>query len=921
MTRDESLVGRMDRMGVERLARASGLPDPLAERVAQVVVGSGLPEDRRVEVYRELLGHFQDGLAEGRTPEELLAAFGDAARAAALIREEKRVVTPAARGGAGARDRNRLRLWRDARYAVRRLLARPTFAATAILSLALGIGANAAMFTLVNDLILRKPPVQDPEALVDLYNSTPGDPYNPLSYPDLMDIARGTGDAFEQVGGMRLGMVSRDRGDGIDQLVTELVTGNYFGMLGLEPEVGRLIDTSDARAPGQGTVAVLSDRYWRQAFGADRGVVGREIRLANDSYTIVGVTPRDFTGSLPGLSPDVYLPITMMVHIDPDRSDPFENRGNHFMFAKARLRPGASLAQAKAAVGAVVQSLKDAHLGDWRGDDAVEMVPASEVIIYPPIDRVLRPIAILMMVVVGLVLVIACANLAGFLLARAVDRRKEVAVRLALGATRGQLIAQLMVETVLLAMIGGAAGLVLGRLALKAVLAADLPMPIPITLDLALDWRVLGFSMLVSVLAGLLFGLAPALQSTRLDLAAIIRDESTGGGRSKSALRSVLVASQVAVSVILLVAAGLFVRSLDVARKVDPGFGGQPAGLVWLTIPGADSAAKRATLERIERRMADLPGVVSVGASENVHLNTLNQMSSSIVVDGMEPPPGRDGFDVDRAAVDSGFIGAMGLSLVRGRNLRSTDDGNAPRVALVNQAFADRFWPNQDPIGRRFRDAGSGLELEVVGLVKTAKIKSLAEAPTPFVYTSLGQKDASTIWVLARTRGDAGTVLTPMVRAVREVAPDVMVIQQRTMARHLQIMSLPLQLGASALGAFALLALVMASIGLYGTVSYSVAQRSREVGIRLSLGADRGMVVRLLLWSGFRLVLAGAVVGVLVTFALSRLLEGLLFGVGAADPLTFLAVPAILMAVALVATWLPARRAGQVDPVRALRAD
>jgi putative ABC transport system permease protein len=921
MRSDESLVGRMDRLGVERLARSAGLPAALAERVAQVVVGSRLSEDRRVEVYRELVSHFQDGLAEGLAPEELLEAFGDAGRAAAMIAEEKRVVTPEDRGGTGRGDVWPIRLWRDARYAVRRLMARPTFALTAILSLALGIGANAAMFTLVNDVILRKLPVQDPERLVDIYGSSPEEPFNPLSYADLQDFARGASSAFSMVGGMRLGITPYEEGGRVQQLVAELVTGNYFEMLGLPPGLGRLVDSSDAAAPGQTAVVVLSDRYWRRAFGADPGILGRQLRLSSEPYTVIGIAPRAFTGSLPGVAPDVYLPITMVNHIDPGGGDQLTSRSNHSVFAKGRLRPGASLAQARVALSAVARSLIDAHVGDWHEDSGISLIPASEVIVAPPVDKILRPIALLLMVVVGLVLVIACANLAGFLLARAVDRRKEVAVRLALGATRGQLITQLMVETVLLALVGGVVGVVLGRLALQGVLAADLPLPVPITLALSLDWRVLTFSVAVSVLAGMLFGLAPALQSTRLNLAGVIREESTGGGRSKGTLRSVLVSGQVAVSVVLLVAAGLFVRSLDVARRVDPGFGGQPAGLAWITIPGVDTASKLVTLDRIERRISELPGVRSVGAGENIHLNLVNQMYMTISVDGMSPPPGRDGFDVDAAAIDSGFVGAAGLQLVSGRNIRASDGDSSQGVVLVNQAFADRFWPGADPLGRRFRDGRHGREYEVVGVVKTAKIRSLAEEPRPFVYPALGQKDPSNVWLVARVAGSADGILEPMLKAIRDEAPDVLVIQTRTMARHLQIMTLPLKLGVSALGGFALLALLMASIGLYGTVSYAVAQRSREVGIRLSLGADRAMVVRLLLWSGFRLVLAGSVVGVILAFGLSRLLQGLLFGVPAADPLTFLAVPAILISVALLATWLPARRAGQVDPVRALRAD
>ena len=921
MAQREALVGRLDRMGVERLARSSGLPAPLAERVAQVVVGSGLPEDRRAEVFRELVSHFQDGLAEGRTPAELLEAFGDAGRAAALIRDAKRVVTPEPRGGSGAGDGRLTRLVRQVRYAVRRLAARPTFAATAILSLALGIGANAAMFTLVNDLILRKPPVQDPDRLVDVYGSVGGAPFNVFSYPDYEDLTRATTSVFSAVGGARFFPTTRDDGDRVEQIFMELVTGNYFQLLGIRPGLGRLIDSTDATAPGRSPVAVLSDRYWRSAFGADPRVVGREIRLSNGPYTVIGVLPRDYSGSLPGVAPDLFAPVTMIDQLDASGSGDLADRSAHSVFVKARLRPGATVEQARVITAALARSWKDDQIGDWRGGDAITLVPAADVIIYPPVDDLIRPIAVLLMVIVGLVLVIACANLAGFLLARAVDRRKEVAVRLALGASRGQLVSQLMLETVLLALVGGGAGLVLGRLALRAVLAINLPLPMPIGLDLALDWRVLAFSSVVSVAAGFLFGLAPALQSTRLDLARVIRDESTGGGRSKGTLRGLLVAGQVTVSVILLIAAGLFVRSLDAARRLDPGFGGKPAGLVWLTIPEPRVADQQRVLDRIERRIAELPGVRAVGATENIHLNLVNRLYATITIDGLESPPGRGGFDVDRAAIDSGYLAAVGLKLLGGRNIRASDDSTGARVVLVNQAFADRFWSGADPIGRRFREAGSGRESEVVGLVANAKIRSLAEPPRPFIYTAMGQASVPNLWLAARVDQDGEGAVPRMIAAIREVAPDVQLIQERTLARHVQIMSLPLQLGAGALGLFALLALILASIGLYGTVSYAVAQRGREVAIRLSLGAERGTVIRLLLWSGLRLVVPAAALGLALSAGLSRLLRGLLFGVAPADPVTFLAVPAILILVALVATWIPARRAGRVDPVRALRTD
>lgn len=926
MSENERLAGRLDRLSVERAARAAGLPAPLAAQVADVVVTSGLPEDRREEVFRELVAHFEDGLAAGRKPADLLASFGESRRAGHLIRREKRLVTPEDLGGSGTGDGVLARLGRDLRYALRRLMARPLFTATAILSLALGIGANAAMFTLVNEVVLRKPALPEPERLVDVYYRGATGPFTPLSHPDMEDLGRRAAEVFAGVGGTRMMLVSRNDGDSPEQLFVELVTGNFFEVLGVRPALGRLIEPADAPAPGGNPVAVLTEAYWRRAFGGDPGVIGSTLRLTGGTYTVVGIAPADYPGSFRGLAIDAFLPVTMTEQLDPTSTDFFTERGNHGTFTKARLLPGVTREQARVALARVAADFKAARLGPWEGDDSFVLIPFSDVIVWPPIDRFLVPVAWMLLAVVGLVLLVACANLAAFLLARAVDRRKEIAVRLALGATRRQLVAQLLVETVLLALVGGAVGVALGRAALRAVLAIDLPVPVPVNLGLALDWRVLGFAVAVSVSAGVLFGLAPALQATRLDLANVIRDESAGGGRTRGALRNALVAGQVAVSVVLLVAAGLFVRSFDVARQTDPGFGRSPAALAWIGVPAAKgSDAVLQAIERIQRRVGELPGVRAVGVIENLHLNTLSSSSFGVVVDGVDPPPGRQAHEVDRTAIDTGLVAALGLNLLAGRNFTASDDQQARPVAIVNEAFANRFWPGQSAVGRRFRSPGGGgsatREFEVVGVVNTARIRSLGEEPRPFVYVPLAQRPIETLWLVARTEGSADPVGPSLLRAIREIEPDAFVIRTYTMARHLDIMALPIKLGASALGAFALLALVMASTGLYGTVSYAVAQRTREVGIRLSLGANQGMVVRLLLWSGLRLVLAGALAGLAMALVASRLLQGFLVGVGSLDPTTFVAVPLVLLAVALLAAWLPARRAGRVSPIAALRSE
>ena len=920
MTRDErSLVARLDRLGVERLARAEGLPPELAIRVAEVVTGSGLSDDRRDEVFHEIVGHFQDGLAAGQSTGALLSAFGDSAAAGRQIRRAKRVVTPESMGGAGPGDGAIRRLLRDARYAVRRLKAKPAFTAIAVLSLGLAIGANTAMFTLVNDVIFRRPTFERPEELVDVYSSAVGYDFNVLSEPDVDDIRREVR-AFSAVAGTKFTMVPYEINGTITRLAAEMVRSNYFQLLGLRAGHGRMIESADGSAPGQGAVVVLSDRFWHQAFGADPAVLGTSLRANGGGYTIIGVAPPGYQGRIRGMPTDLYFPVTMINQLDRSPTDQLSDRNTQGTFVKARLKAGASLQQAQVELERLAADLRARHLGQWEQGASFRLIPSADVIVYPPLDRILKPLAGMLIVVVALVLVVACANLAGFLLARAVDRRKEIAVRLALGATRSQLISQLLVETILLSMMGGALGVVFGRMALRAVLASELPFPVPISLDLALDARVLGFSILVSVVAGVVFGLAPALQATRLDLASVIRDETTGGGRSKWAIRNFLVGGQVAVSMVLMVVGGLFVRSLDHARRVDPGFGGKPAAVLWGSYPADRGvAASQTMMSRLVRRVAELPGIREVGIGSNIHLNTLGTQSLGVLVDGVDPPPGQKYHEVDRAEVDTGYIAATGLTLKRGRNFTLRDADSVLRVAIVNEAFVDKFWPGRDGVGQRFRRQ-TGEEVEVVGVVNTAKIRSLDETPRPFAYVPMWNAGGA-FWIVARTDGDGDRAATTIQRALRDIDPDVYVIQSRSIRRHIAVMSLPLEMGATALMAFSLLALLLACVGLYGAVNYAVSQRSREVGIRLSLGADRGSVIGLLLWGGLRLVVIGAVVGLALAVAAGRLLQGMLFGVSALDPVTLAMVPLLLVAVAALAAYLPARRAGRVSPIAALKAD
>jgi predicted permease len=486
-------------------------------------------------------------------------------------------------------------------------------------------------------------------------------------------------------------------------------------------------------------------------------------------------------------------------------------------------------------------------------------------------------------------------------------------------------VGQLLTETTLLSLLGGAAGVALGQGLLALLLGADLPLPIPLTLDLGLDANVLGFSLLVSVAAGLLLGLAPALQTTNPDVSATIKDETAGVGRGGGlTLRNALVVLQVATSVILLVGAGLFLRSFQRIQTVDPGFGREPSAILTIMLPGTRySDEEGARFEkRLEERLLQVPGVTAVGATSNLHLNTLNTQNMEVNVDGIEPPEGRDSHMVDRATVSAGFFEAAGVRLLRGRNFEASDHPDSPKVAIVNEALVEKFWPGQDPLGRMLRRPDEGDDdLIVVGVAATAKVRSLGEAPRPFVYVPFSQRYTSFLTVVAKTGADPERTAIDLMAASRELDPELWIWESKTMARHLGIVLLPARLSALLLSAFAALALALASIGLYGIVSYSVSQRSREVGIRMSLGADGGSVVGMLMGSGLKLAGVGAAVGILASVAASPALANLLFGIQTTDVVSFVGMPLLLIAVATLAAYVPARRASRIDPVRALKAE
>ena len=655
---------------------------------------------------------------------------------------------------------------------------------------------------------------------------------------------------------------------------------------------------------------VLSFAYWKTYFGGDPRVVGKSLRLAGREYTIVGVAPEAYTGSLAGLAPSFFGSIQMVNAIDAEGTDELTARGNHSIFLKARLTPGVSMAQARAVAGRFTSDMQHRYPSVWAGASLV-VKPETEIAVSPLLDGIIRPAATALMAVVGLVLLVACANLASFLLAQARDRQRDIAIRLAIGASRRALVQQLLTESLLLAVVGGALGVLLSRVALSALLGANLPLPIPISLDVSLDPRVLAFAILTSALAGVLFGLLPALQTTRPSVVEAIKNENAGGGPARRlTVRNVLVVGQVAVSLLLLVTAALFLRSLEARMNVDPGFGRAPAGMVWFTIPADryDATRRQLLLDRLEQRVAAIPGVRATGVIDNMLLNALGNQSWRINVPGFTPPKGELGYELDYAFADSGFFDAAGVPIVRGRGFSATDAPGHPRVVVINEAMAQRFWPNQDPIGQSFH--GDSLTYRVVGVARTTKVRSLGEEPRPFIFAALRQSSAASLTIVARTDGNADRATVQLLEALRETAPDLLLIQAKTMTRHLAAMVLPARLAAIAFTLFASLALALAVLGVYGVVSYAVARRTREVGIRIAVGATPSAVVNLMMREGVTLVVIGAAIGLILGLAVTRLLQTLLFGVRVGDPLTFIGAPLVLLAVGVVASLVPARRAG-----------
>jgi predicted permease len=828
-------------------------------------------------------------------------------------------------------------LLKDVRYALRGLARSPGFFAVAISSLALGVGVNTGMFSLVDSLLFRPLPVQSPSTLVDVFTSIPEsrgeDDYATSSYPDYLDL-KAQNAVFSDVTGYSPMMAPLVLGDRSRVVLGQIVTANHFTLLGVTPQLGRLLTAGDD-APGAERVVVLSDRMWRREFGADPGAVGRTLTLRGLPYTIVGVAPAGFTGVVALLTPELWLPVAHLDEVDPagiTSSVPsptgrtgLERRGQRWMFIKGRLRDGVTAAQANANVGIIGQQLAAEH-PQTNKDRRMAAVPSSEVrLLVPQAGGILSMGAAGVMAVVGLVLLIACANVAGMLLARASARRREISVRLAVGASRGRLVQQLLVEGLVLGVLGAAASVAVAWAIVQGLRGIELPLPVDVPLDLRLDARVLTFALGAAAVAGMLASLLPALKASSPNLVGDLRGEAPAarvGGR-RWALRDGLVVVQVALTSVLLVVAGLLLRSLGASRDADPGF--EPRGLAAIAFdPDMARYEPERGLEFWRQalvRIRALPGVTNAGMVTPSLPFTFNFSDHELKVDNRTYPEGQRGEVVENVSVSPGYLDTLGVRIVEGRDVAASDTLGAPGVVVVNETMAHRFWPNESALGHTLQVVTTGKTFRVVGVVADHKRHGVLEAPSPFAYYAEAQRPVRYNFMVARTNGDATTLLAAMRRELLAMEPNLVMMDGSTMEDHMAASLMPARVGAALATTFGGLGTLLAAIGLYGVIAFSVARRTKEIGLRMALGAEPGGVLAMVMRQGFTLVAAGLVVGALLAGGVAVLLRGLLYGISPFDPLAWLAAIAAMAIAGAVANAVPARRAMRVEPLTALRTD
>jgi predicted permease len=886
-----------------------------------------LDPTREAEIVEELAQHLEDRYAEllsgGAGPEQAhRAAMAELNENDLLTRELRQVERPAPREPVllGSNRRNTMLgdIWQDLRYAVRMLGKNPGFALTAVLTLGLGLGANTAIFSLINTALLRPLPVERPDRLVTLNNGTDRRMFPAFSYPNYKDF-RDRNDVFSGLMGYRFAQLSLSH-DGVNErLWGFMVTGNYFETLGVKAALGRVISADDDRLPGAHPVAVISYKCWRQRFGGEPGVIGKNVIVNGQSYTVIGVAQTGFSGTEVIVAPEMWFPMMMQAQIEPGLQW-LDDREWKTVTLMGRLKPGVGVQHAQTALNSIASQLEREYPNINEGMQVELFSPG---LIGSGMRGAIIGFAGLLMIVVGMALLLVCANLANLLLARATERRHEITVRLALGASRFRVIRQLLTESLLLALAGGAWGFLLAVWLAKLTTAIKLPIDVPVVTELQIDLRVFIYACLVSLGAGLLFGLLPAWQATKTDLASALKNDASFSRLHRSRLKSGLIVLQVALSLALLIGGGLMVRALLQAQTINLGYDPRRAIEMSfdLRLQGYDSAQGREFQKRLLERVRALPGVESA-ATANIIPVDLHISSQPVFIEGQEPSRLANIPRALTSDITPGYFKAMDTRLLRGRDFTEYDDDKAARVAVVNESFARRFWPGEDPIGKQFAMGDpESPKMQVVGVAQDGKYTGLTENKWAFVYRPQWQYRVGATTMVVRSEADPQEMIVLVRRELHQLDPNMPVASARPLTERLSLALLPSRIVASALGGFGVVALLLAAIGIYGVMSYTVSRRTREIGVRMALGAQRGDILKLIMTQGMALTLIGVAVGLLAASGLTRLMKSVLFGISATDPLTYVGVSALLTLIALLACYMPALQATKVDPMVALRCE
>lgn len=808
-------------------------------------------------------------------------------------------------------------LLRDVKFAVRMLAKSPVFTLVAVLSLALAIGPNTAVFSLVDRVLLSDWGVEDPETLVDVFSIGRSGGFNFTNYRTYEIVRDGTADVFSGVTGYAFETANVEQNGQPRPILIEMVTGSYFDVMQVSAARGRTFLPEEDVTDGTHPVAVVSDYFWKTRYDADPGLLGSEIRVNGKPFTVVGIAPPAFKGRvIHGLPTDVWVPLRMHASIAPGQM----GSGNFSL--SARMLPGIPAQRGVAAVEALAARVDAERNSNFPF--RLGAVPLSDIRVHPSMDDIVTAMVAMLFAVVTLVLLVACVNLAGFLLARATDRRKEIAVRISMGAGRTAIVRQLLVESLLLAAMGAIAGTLLGQFALRALFRMESPVPLPLNVEVGLSPGVLAFTVGTTVVAALFFGLAPGLQATKVPVAATLRDEGgQSGSRGKTNTRAVLVAAQMTLSTVLLVATGLFLRSLQEASQVDVGFSTEPAAVVtvgtWAN--QYDEEERRAFVDRMVADAQANPRLSEMALTTRVPLG-LGTMNRGLDIPGVDPPPNADFHILETASVSPNYFAVMDIEVLSGRAFGLEDTDESQRTVILSEAAQDRFWPGEDAIGRVIHPTGQPeVDLTVVGVVSNVKIWNLTEPPRPYLYTPYTQSSGSTFSIIARGPGSDGEVAAAVGAQARALDSEIYLVSVNTLDHHVALNFYLPKMAALLLAGLGSIALVLTCVGLYGMVSYGAARRTREMGIRLALGAPRDSLVRLVVRGGLTLILVGGGVGVVAALGVGSLLRGFLIGVGPLDPIALIGAPLILGGVAILAAYLPARRSSRVDPVEALRSE